>query len=70
VKKDQVTKDQVTNKFLAARREWDAYKSTHTGLEKEWNDLANYVVYNLHGEANLGETLRRIEAFQRKMRED
>jgi eukaryotic-like serine/threonine-protein kinase len=70
VKKDQVTKDQVTNKFLAARREWDAYKTTHTGLEKEWNDLANYVVYNLHGEANLGETLRRIEAFQRKMRED
>jgi eukaryotic-like serine/threonine-protein kinase len=68
--KKEVTKDQVTNRWLAARREYESYKSTHTGLEKEWNDLANYVVYNLHGEANLAETLRRIESFQRKMRED
>lgn len=65
-----VTRDSVTNEWLAARREYGSYKAKNgTQLEKEYTDLLVYVQYNISNAANLQETLGRIQAFRRKIRE-
>ena len=71
IKKDAgVTRDAVTNEWLAARREYASYKSNNgTTLEKEYTDLVVYVQYNVSNQANLADTLARIQAFRRKIRE-
>jgi serine/threonine protein kinase len=68
--KPGVTKDIVTNEWMAARREYTAYKNKNgTTLEKEYTDLAVYVQFNMPKEANLAETLGRIQSFRKKIRE-
>jgi outer membrane biosynthesis protein TonB len=65
-----VSRDTVTNEWLAARRDYAGYKSKNgTTLEKEYTDLVVYVQYNVSKEADLPETLARIQAFRRKIRE-
>ncbi len=70
-KKDPaVSRDLVTNEWLATRREYATYKAKNgTQLEKEYTDLVVYVQFNMPKDANLGETLGRIQAFHRKIRE-
>lgn len=69
-KKPEISRDVVTNEWLAARREYAAYKNKNgTTLEKEYTDLVVYVQYNVSKDANLPETLARIQAFRRKIRE-
>ncbi|MBX3160886.1 MAG: protein kinase [Deltaproteobacteria bacterium] len=73
VKKDPpasgVTKDQVTNEWIRTTREYNGFKTSNGDrLEREWGDLLVYVQYNMPREANLAETLQRIQAFRQKMR--
>jgi eukaryotic-like serine/threonine-protein kinase len=69
-KPEGISRDSVTNEWLAARREYAGYKNKNgTTLEKEYTDLVVYVQYNVSKEANLPETLARIQAFRRKIRE-
>jgi hypothetical protein len=68
--KDAVSRDAVTNEWLAAKREYAAYKNKNgTTLEKEYTDLVVYVQFNVSKEANLPETLAKIQSFRRKIRE-
>jgi hypothetical protein len=69
-KPEGISRDSVTNEWLAARREYASYKNKNgTTLEKEYTDLVVYVQYNVSKEANLPETLARIQGFRRKIRE-
>jgi eukaryotic-like serine/threonine-protein kinase len=69
-KPEGISRDSVTNEWLAARREYAGYKNKNgTTLEKEYTDLVVYVQYNVSKEANLPETLARIQGFRRKIRE-
>ncbi|HLL24758.1 MAG TPA: hypothetical protein VK427_21645, partial [Kofleriaceae bacterium] len=68
--RNTISRDDVANEWLAARREYAGYKNKNgTTLEKEYTDLVVYVQYNVSKEANLPETLGRIQAFRRKIRE-
>ena len=69
-KTDGTSRDTVTNEWLAARREYAAYKNKNgSTLEKEYTDLVVYVQFNVSKEANLAETLAKIQSFRRKIRE-
>ncbi len=65
-----VSRDVVTNEWMATRRDYAAYKSKNgSQLEKEYTDLVVHVQYNMSSEANLAVTLGKIQAFRRKIRE-
>ncbi|MBA3394912.1 MAG: protein kinase [Deltaproteobacteria bacterium] len=65
-----VSRDVVTNEWMATRRDYAAYKSKNgSQLEKEYTDLVVYVQYNMSSEANLAATLGKIQSFRRKIRE-
>jgi serine/threonine protein kinase len=64
-----VTKGEVVAAWQSAAREYSAFKSSNGDrLEREWGDLLVYVQYNTSREANLAETLHRIQAFRQKMK--
>jgi serine/threonine protein kinase len=66
VKKDAVTKDQVTNKFLMAQRMYSEFKKNNSGrLEADYNDLMTYLQYD----KPQADRMRKIESFIAKMRE-
>jgi len=65
-----VSRDAVMNEWMAARREYAAYKSKNgSQLEKDYTDLAVYVQYNTPRDANLADTLGKIQAFRKKIRD-
>jgi hypothetical protein len=62
--KPAVTADQVTNKFLAAKRMYTAYKDKNGGrLDSDYNELMVFLQLD-HPPA---ERLRRIDAFVSKI---
>ena len=69
-KPDVISRDVVTNEWLAAKREYAGYKSKNgMTLDHEYLDLVVYVQNHSSKDANLPETLGRIQAFRRKIRE-
>ena len=64
---DTLTHDTVTNKFMATRRLYLAYREKNgMQLESEWTELATFMQF--HPEA-LDEASRKIDAFRGKLRD-
>jgi hypothetical protein len=62
-----LTREAVAAKQSAAAREYHAYTAKFGGrLDREWNDLLNFISYHAN---DLDEVGKKIDSFRAKMRE-